>query len=776
MSASNLLANPTVIDIGYYSSPVLADIDGDNDLDLYIGENYGVINVYLNDGTENYKSAGYLQADGSNINLGSNSVPACVFEDIDEDNDLDLFLGEELGTIRIYLNDGNGNFSFSGNLQSGGLDIDVGNDSYPIFADLDEDDDLDLYVGSDEGTISIFVNDGTGIFSYNGKVQYDGSNIEIYSKSTPAFADIDKDNDLDLYVGGNFGNIKVYKNDGTGLFTESESLYVDGSYFDIGSDSAPFFALLNNSCFSTLFVGESGGKIAKIIVTDDINPVITSLHDDVGILEEGNCQATLPDYTGSVISADNCDANLDVTQNPSASTQISGSINQVILTVTDDTGNTDEVIFNVTVEDNTNPLITSEHTDQIVDADVNCEASLPVYTSSVIATDNCDVNLDVTQNPTAGTMISGVTNEVILIVTDDFGNTDQVVFNVEIVDNTNPVITSTHNDQTVDADVNCEASLPDYTSSVTVTDNCDANLDVTQNPTTGTIIFGVTNEITLIATDDAGNTEQVTFNVTVEDNTNPVITSTHNDQTVDADVNCESSLPDYTVSLTATDNCDADLDIIQNPTAGTLIFGVANEITITVTDDAGNTEQVIFNVTVEDNTNPVITCVSNQIVTADEAHYYIVEGTEFDPIETNDNCGVANIENDFNNTSTLVDAQFPEGTSTIIWTIIDITGNVNTCIFDVAVNTYVGIEILEKQEISIYPNPTSGLLNINLTNNPETIKMSIVDSKGTVVKSYYYKDVSDEFCIDLRNLINGIYYLNIVGEETNIIEKVIKTD
>jgi len=94
-------------------------------------------------------------------------------------------------------------------------------------------------------------------------------------------------------------------------------------------------------------------------------------------------------------------------------------------------------------------------------------------------------------------------------------------------------------------------------------------------------------------------------------------------------------------------------------------------------------------------------------------HNYTVSGTEFDPTATNDNCGVANVINGFNSTSTLAGATLPEGTTPITWTVTDNAGNTATCSFDVIVDTYVGIADLSAKGISIYPNPTSGKLTID---------------------------------------------------------------
>ncbi len=525
----------------------------------------------------------------------------------------------------------------------------------------------------------------------------------------------------------------------------------------------------------TLTVTDDAGNFAEVafnVATEDNTaPVITSTHDDQILPDETNCEATLPDYTADVTATDNCDATLDITQNPIAGTVISGAVNTVTLTATDDTGNFDEVTFNVAVEDNSDPVITSTHDDQIVDADANCEFSMPDYTTDVTATDNCDATLDITQNPTAGTTIFGAANTVTLTATDGSGNFTEVTFNVAVEDNSDPVITSTHNDQIVDADANCEATMPDYTTDVTATDNCDATLDITQIPTAGTTISGAANAVTLTATDDVGNFDDITFNVAVEDNSDPVITSTHDDQIVDADANCEFSMPDYTTDVTATDNCDATLDITQNPTAGTTIFGAANTVTLTATDGSGNFTEVTFNVAVEDNSDPVISCIANTTIDADESNTYTVDGTEFDPTETSDNCGVATVENNFNSTATLAGEQLPEGVTTIVWTITDNSGNQNSCTFDVTVNEYIGISNTEEAGILIYPNPAKTVLNIERKDAYiQQLTISNVCGKQILQKT----NIEKKEVINIEAFEDGIYIIQIQTPERTFTTKIVK--
>jgi len=91
-----------ILDAGSYSNPELVDIDDDGDLDLFIGEYYGQIYFYRNDGdssTPVWTSVGFItDSAGTTIDAGSCSSPD--FADIDGDGDLDIFIGESGGRIR----------------------------------------------------------------------------------------------------------------------------------------------------------------------------------------------------------------------------------------------------------------------------------------------------------------------------------------------------------------------------------------------------------------------------------------------------------------------------------------------------------------------------------------------------------------------------------------------------------------------------------------------------------------------------------------------------
>jgi hypothetical protein len=256
------------------------------------------------------------------------------------------------------------------------------------------------------------------------------------------------------------------------------------------------------------------------------------------------------------------------------------------------------------------------------------------------------------------------------------------------------------------------------------------------------------------------------------DNLSPEITSTHVDLILNAGSECEAVLPDYTGEVTATDNCDTELNIAQNPIAGTSISGQTNTVTLTVSDDMGNTDEVIFNIAIEDNTTPTISCAGNQTVVAGETHYYTVSGTEFDPAETGDNCGVAVVENDFTNTATLAGAQIPEGANTITWTITDHAGNENTCSFDITVTAFSdGVEKLQQKGISIYPNPTTGIVNFEFTDTHiQQINISDITGNQIVEKT----QIQQSETLDLSGFESGIYVISIQTDKEILTIKIVK--
>ncbi len=253
----------------------------------------------------------------------------------------------------------------------------------------------------------------------------------------------------------------------------------------------------------------------------------------------------------------------------------------------------------------------------------------------------------------------------------------------------------------------------------------------------------------------------------------PQISSSHTDTSLNANENCQAVVPDYTLNVIASDNCDDDLEILQNPVPGEIISGTINTITLTVKDDVGNQTQAIFNIEVIDKTAPEISCISDQVIHLESGkNYYTVKGTEFDPIDYTDNCGIDNITNDFNSTSSLNNEQIPIGLNTIIWKAIDNEGNENTCTSLIQVEYPVDIDNLHLHGIKIYPNPVKEKCTINFTQN--TIHEFCVSTLAGKILIKKTSPIHKKEIIDISNYKNGIYVITISTDHTVFRTKIVK--
>ncbi|SEF90283.1 FG-GAP-like repeat-containing protein [Nitrosomonas ureae] len=186
----------------------MVDIDGDNDLDGFAGNYDGTISFLRNMGTATHPVfAAPITNPFGLKDVGSKSAP--TFVDIDNDGDLDAFVGNNGGNTRFFRNEGTANnpkFVAAG-INPFGLS-DVGFRAGPTFADIDGDGDFDAFIGNGNWQTLFFENTGTisnPIFIANNSLNFGGY---------PNFVDIDYDDDLDVFcdVGG---GLAFYRNIGT---------------------------------------------------------------------------------------------------------------------------------------------------------------------------------------------------------------------------------------------------------------------------------------------------------------------------------------------------------------------------------------------------------------------------------------------------------------------------------------------------------------------------------------------------------------------------------
>lgn len=231
-----------LFDVGNNAKPSFADMDSDGDYDAYVGEAGLKIYYFRNTGTST--SANFVEIITAGItNPGTNGAPTLV--DIDNDGDFDLFAGEIYGNTYFYRNVGTQfDAIFSGAFTNPFGLSDVGNYSAPAFCDVDFDGDYDAFIGNQIGNIIFFRNNGTpeepdfGIPVTN---PFGLSNVISYA--SPSFVDIDANGTEDLFVGTGNG-ITFYFQNTTPVSVEETQ---NSSFVELKAYPNPVSGLLNIS-------------------------------------------------------------------------------------------------------------------------------------------------------------------------------------------------------------------------------------------------------------------------------------------------------------------------------------------------------------------------------------------------------------------------------------------------------------------------------------------------------------------------------------------------
>ena len=171
--------------------------------------------------------------------VSNNMGAACG--DYDGDGDIDLFIGNSFqeGNM-VFRNDGSGRFTRMTSAEIGELADDAGDTSAGLWADIDNDGDLDLYVvnyseateqsdrnhpGASAQADRLYLNDGTGRFTLTAMPGL--SEVLAYSAGAN-LVDYDADGLLDVFIGtfpivsGYSGPDFLFHNEGGLSFSQAE--------------------------------------------------------------------------------------------------------------------------------------------------------------------------------------------------------------------------------------------------------------------------------------------------------------------------------------------------------------------------------------------------------------------------------------------------------------------------------------------------------------------------------------------------------------------------
>ncbi len=360
-----------------------------------------------------------------------------------------------------------------------------------------------------------------------------------------------------------------------------------GSEFPVGVSTVEFTVTdVNGNVSSCSFT---------ITVTDVEAPMAVCENITIPLDANGNASISAADVDGG--SSDNCGvADISIDMDTFDCSNVGENI--VVLTVTDVNGNSSSCTAIVTVEDVTAPVVACQNLSVALD---------PVTgTVTVAATDidngsmdacgiaSYELDIDTFDCSNIGD------NTVVLTVTDVNGNTSTCTAIVTVSDNTSPVLVC--QDFTIEIGANGTAIL-DPSDVIASNDDACGILTVAVDITEFSCAdIGTPVTVQVFSQDNNGNLATCTATVTAVDLLAPELTCPA-DQTVDPGAgNLFYILPDYfaTGEASAIDNCTDPITLTdQVPAAGTPLSDGVHTISLTATDEYGNTATCTFQLTVE---------------------------------------------------------------------------------------------------------------------------------------------------------------------------------
>jgi hypothetical protein len=406
--------------------------------------------------------------------------------------------------------------------------------------------------------------------------------------------------------------------------------------------------------------GNSNTCTSNITVEDNIIPM--AICQDISVDLDVNGLATITPNDIDNGSSDNC-LNVELSLNIDEFNCGNVGANTVFLSVDDLNGNLNSCSSIVTIEDNLIPTAVCQ--DLTIQLDGNGNATINPGQVDAGSSDNCSIsNLTIDINSFDCTNVGA--NTVTLTVFDVNGNSNVCSSSITVEENIPPIANCQNISVQLDASGNALISAQDIDDGSS--DNC-GNFTLSLNNTGFDCDDIGIQIVTLTVTDLSGNSDQCTANVIVDDSQVPIAVC--QDLTIELDINGMANITPQEVDGGSSDNCGNFGLSLDNSAFGCLEIG-NNIVTLTVTDDGGNSDQCSSIITIEDNTPPTAICQDVTVQIDSNGNSNITE-QDIDG-GSSDNCGniTLNLDNASFNCSNV-------GTNTVTLAVNDGNGNSSSC-------------------------------------------------------------------------------------------------
>ncbi|MEC9475666.1 MAG: HYR domain-containing protein [Planctomycetota bacterium] len=405
--------------------------------------------------------------------------------------------------------------------------------------------------------------------------------------------------------------------------------------------------------------------------TDLVPPTIVGLPVSIEIsATAGTCETPVTWDPPTI--ADDCGVDSTVTSHESGDMFQLGTT-EVSYVVTDVSGNVTGQTFNVIVVDDQMPGIVGGPVDIQID-NIPGECQAVVSWDEPTASDNCAIG---SFEPTiaSGSSFPVGTTTVTYIAVDSSDNTTTHSFLVVVDDVDLPSIQGLPGTVIVNTNPDLCTALVSW-AAPTIVDNCPGSTVTSDHNPGDAFPVGVT-MVTYTATDAQGNQSQSSFEMTVIDDQEPLVSGIPTSLVLDNDPGICGAVYEW-MAPEASDNCGNPAISISHTSGQLFEIGTTN-VSVTVDDGNGNVLNFGFSVEVLDSEAPSIARMPEDITVMAEMGL-CTTNVDWELPDASDNCEAATL---VANHQPMTD--YPVGTTEVTYTATDIYGNIALETFNITV-------------------------------------------------------------------------------------------